>query len=92
MIKSFKHRGLEKFFKRGVTKSLQPNHVKKINLILGILNAATTIKDCDFPGSDLHSINPKKDKIWSIHVNGNWCITFKFEEGDVYIVDYLDYH
>ena len=92
MIKSFKHKGLEKFFLDGVTKGIQAQHAKRLELILDTLNAAERIIDMNFPGSDLHLLEPKKENVWSVKVSGSWRITFKFEDSDAYIVDYLDYH
>lgn len=92
MIKGFVHKGLENFFYDGIKKGLQAKHLGKIELILDLLDAAADIKDMKFSGSNLHLLQPKKDRIWSVKVSGNWRITFRFEAGDVYIVDYRDYH
>ncbi len=92
MIKSFKHKGLKKFFESGSTKGIQVKHKKKLALILDLLDAIDNIDDANMPGSNLHILEPKQDSIWSLKVSGNWRITFKFESGNVYIVDYLDYH
>jgi len=92
MIKSFRHKGLEKFFLDSIKKGIHPKHGNKLELILDTLNAAAKIEDMNYPGSDLHLLQPKKEKIWAVKVSGNWRVTFKFEGGDAYIVDYLDYH
>ncbi len=59
---------------------------------LAALNTATAIKDIDIPGYRLHKLKGDRKEIWSISVSGNWRITFKFEEGNIYIVNYEDYH
>lgn len=92
MIISFKHKGLESFFLEGNTSKIQHKHVKRLRLILALLNAAREIKDLNFPGSNLHSLKGDLKDFWSITVSGNWRIIFKFEKGDIYLVDYLDYH
>ena len=92
MIKSFIHKGLEKFFLDGVKKGIQAHHSKKLELILDTLNAAEKINDMDFPGSVLHLLEPKKEKVWAVKVSGNYRVTFQFEDGDAYVVDYRDYH
>lgn len=92
MILSFKHRGLKKFFETGDKSKIQPQHVEKLRLILGLLHAAQEIKDMDFPGAQLHSLKGVLQDHWSVSVNGNWRIIFQFENGDASIVDYLDYH
>jgi toxin HigB-1 len=56
------------------------------------LDASLTVKDMALPGFKLHKLSGKKKDIWSAWVNGNWRVTFYFEEGDAFIVDYRDYH
>ena len=92
MIKSFNHKGLEKFYYEGNIKGIQAKHADKIADILDLLNAAFKIEDMNFPGSYLHLLQPKKDNIWSVKVSGAWRIIFKFVDGDAYIVNYLNYH
>ena len=92
MIKSFSHKGLKNFFYDGTKKGIQPKHVNKIGDILDRLDASTIIGDMKFPGSDLHLLEPKRKEKWAVKVSGNWRITFKFKEGNVYEVDYVDYH
>ncbi len=59
---------------------------------LASLNTAAVIKDIDIPGYKLHRLKGERKGTWSISVSGNWRITFRFEEGNVYIVHYEDYH
>jgi len=59
---------------------------------LAALDTATVIEDMDLPGYNLHELKGTQKAIWSITVNGNWRITFKFGEGNAYIVNYEDYH
>ena len=94
MIKSFKHKGLEKFFTTGNTKGIQAIHANKLNLILTALNRARTIENLNIPSFRLHSLQGDLRGLWSITVQSNWRVTFQFDEvtRDVYIVDYLDYH
>lgn len=92
MIKSFKHKGLQKFFETGVTKGIKPAHKKKIRIRLVALDTATCIDDMDVPGFRLHPLKGTNPKIWAIDVSKNWRITFKFTDGDAYIVNYEDYH
>lgn len=89
MIKSFKHKGLEKFFTKGTTAGI---HATKISDRLAFLHAATSIDDIDKPGYRLHELKGKLKGYWAIDVSGNWRIVFKFEDGDVYVVNYEDYH
>ena len=92
MIVSFKHKGLRDFFETGVKKGIQPEHAAKLRRILDRLDAAEKIRDMRYPGSNLHLLEPKQAGIWSVTVSGNWRVTFTFEQGKAYNVDYLDYH
>ena len=92
MIKSFKHKGLKRFYETGSTARIQPSHRNKLRLQLAALDTATCIEDMDIPGSNLHSLKGRRKGIWSISVSGNWRITFRFEDGNAYIVNYEDYH
>lgn len=92
MIKSFKHKGLEKFYQSGTTKGIQVSHAKKLRMQLAALDTAQVIEDLDIPGYRLHQLKGNRQGIWSITVNGNWRVTFEFTDGNVYIVNYEDYH
>ncbi|MBN2412071.1 type II toxin-antitoxin system RelE/ParE family toxin [candidate division KSB1 bacterium] len=92
MIKSFKHKGLQKFYQTGNTSGIQPAHSGKLRIRLAALNTATVLKDLDLPGFRLHPLKGKKQNLWAIDVSKNWHITFHFMDGDVYIVNYEDYH
>ncbi len=92
MIKSFKHKGLKKYYDSGKISGIQADHKKKLKFQLIAIDTATNINDIDLPGFDLHPLKGSRKEIWSIKVNGNWCVTFKFEDGDAYILDYEDYH
>jgi toxin HigB-1 len=92
MIRSFKHKGLARFFETGNTAGIQANHAKRLRLILGRLNAATKPQDMDLPGLRLHELVGKRAGIWSVSVSGNWRVTFHFNGEDAEIVNYEDYH
>jgi len=92
MIRSFSHKGLEDFFYDGTKKGIQPKHSSRLEDILDRLNQANEIRDMDYPGADLHLLEPKKDRRWAVKVSGNWRITFNYEDGDVFYVNYEDYH
>jgi proteic killer suppression protein len=92
MIASFKHKGLRDFFETGTKKGIQPTHAGRLRLILDLLLAAAQVGDMNFPGSDLHLLEPKQAGVWAVKVSKNWRITFIFEEGEAHEVDYLDYH
>jgi proteic killer suppression protein len=92
MIKSFKHKGLEKFYQSGTTKGIQTEHGKKLRMQLAALDSALAIEDIDIIGYRLHQLKGSRKGIWSIAVYGNWRVTFEFTDGNVYIVNYEDYH
>lgn len=92
MIKSFKHKGIEQFFLRGRTSGIQAKHKNRLRLQLAALDSSQTIDDMDVPGFRLHRLKGFKNMRWSIWVNGNWRLTFEFQDGNAYIVNYEDYH
>lgn len=92
MIRSFKHKGLEKFFLKGTKSGTQAKHADRLRLILGRLNAATDPRDMDLPGLKLHDLQGRRSGVWSVWVSGNWRITFRFDGRDAEAVDYEDYH
>jgi proteic killer suppression protein len=92
MIKSRKHKGLEKFYQTGSKKGIQASHSNKLRMQLAALDTAQSLEDVNIPGYRLHQLSGDRKSIWSITVNGNWRITFKFSDGNVYIVNYEDYH
>lgn len=92
MIKSFRHKGLRKFFETGTTAGIQPAHAKRLRMQLAALDTALTIEDMDVPGFRLHALKGNMEGRWTITVNGNWRVTFAFEDGNAYVLDYEDYH
>jgi proteic killer suppression protein len=92
MIESFKHKGLRKFFEKGDSSKIHQAHTRRLQLILTQLHAARDIRDMNFPGSNLHRLSGDKKDFWSVSVSSNWRVIFRFEDGDAYEVDYLDYH
>ena len=92
MIKSFKHKGLELFYNTGKPNGINPNHQKKLRVQLAALETASEIEDLDLPGYRLHPLQGTRKDVWAIDVSGNWRLTFEFYDGDVYILNYEDYH
>ena len=92
MIKSFRHKGLEKFFRNDDRSGINTNHAPKLARILDRLDASVKPQDMNLPGYKLHELRGKEKGMWSVWVNGNWRVTFRFDGADAIIVDYLDYH
>ncbi len=92
MIKSFKHKGIQEFFKTGKKKGIIPEHASKLSRILDRLDVSINPTDMNLPGYYLHQLSGKDKGTWSVKVSGNWRITFLFEGEDAILVDYKDYH
>lgn len=92
MIRSFKHKGLAKFFETGSKSGIQAQHAGRLRLILGRLAAAAKPEDMGLPGLRLHPLKGARRGAWAVWVSGNWRITFTFVGTDVEAVDYEDYH
>ena len=92
MIKSFRHKGVEQFFKTGSKARIQPKHADKLRLQLAALDNARSAKDMNAPGWRLHPLHGNLENHWSVDVGANWRLTFTFEEEDAVLVDYQDYH
>jgi proteic killer suppression protein len=92
VIRSFRHAGLEDFFRSGSKAGIRPEHAKKLRLILGHLNEAEHPLDMNVPGWNLHELKGELVQHWSVKVNGNWRVIFKFEGDDAVLVNYDDYH
>lgn len=92
VIRSFRHKGLQRFFHEGSTAGISAQHARRLSLILGRLNAASEIRDMGLPGLYLHPLSGRSKGRWSLRVSGNWRVTFEFDPPDAYSVDYEDYH
>ncbi len=92
MIRSFRNKGLEKFFLKGSKAGIKATHGHRLRLILGRLHASINPQDMDLPGLYLHQLRGKEKGRWSVRVTGNWRLTFGFEGPDAIDVNYEDYH
>jgi proteic killer suppression protein len=92
VIRSFRHKGLEKFYRTGSKAGIAAAHAKRLRLILGRLDAAHEPQDMALPGLRLHSLSAAFKGYWAVDVSGNWRVVFRFQEHHAYDVDYLDYH
>ncbi|HEY0836726.1 MAG TPA: type II toxin-antitoxin system RelE/ParE family toxin [Azospirillum sp.] len=91
MIKSFRHKGLAALWQTGKSKDVRPDLQKRALRRLDALDAATDLKQLDQPGFDFHPLHGKPQR-HTLHVNGPWCITFEWEDGDAHRVDLEQYH
>ena len=93
MIKSFRHRGLQRYFETGDQRELRADQVKRIRRVLAILDAATSVETLNaMPGMRLHRLKGDLSEYWSLSVTGNWRIIFRIENGDMHDVEFVDYH
>ena len=92
MIKSFRHKGLEAFYRIGSKAGINPQHFTRLNAQLSALDVAKISDDMNFPGWCLHPLTHNFASYWSVTVNGNWRMIFSFDGEDAILVDYIDYH
>ncbi len=92
MIVSFRHKGLRLLFETGSAKGANPDHKPKLSSILAALDVASAPEELALPSYRLHPLKGTLNGHWSIWINGNWPVTFRFVGSDVELVDYQDYH
>ncbi len=92
MIGSIKHRGLKQWFYKEDSSGLPQHLVPIIDDILARLNVAENMKALNLPGWNLHPLKGNLKGFWSIKVTGNRRIIFRFEGGNVFDVNFVDYH
>ena len=92
MIAPFKHRGLKALYDGRTSRRVAPAHRQKLLDILAVLDRSRTARDIDLPGTRLHPLKGERQGHYAVAVSGNWRVTFRFDDGDVVDVDYVDYH
>ena len=92
MIRSYRHKGLQRFAATGSKAGIQPAHEKKLRILLTALDAASKPTDMNAPGYGLHPLHGNLEGHWAVRVSGSWRLTFTFEGKDAILVDYQDYH
>jgi proteic killer suppression protein len=93
MIKTFKHQGLRNFYETGSKSGIQPHHASRLKVILTAMSVAKAPADLKAAVTfKAHQLSGELNEYWSLSVNANWRIIFKFDGDDIELVDYLDYH
>lgn len=92
MIETIAHKGLKRFYEQDDRSKLPPDMVERIGLILETLDAAPTIEAMNLPSFRLHPLKGELKGFWAVTVRANWRIVFRFEGGDAFDVDFMDYH
>ncbi len=92
MIRSFKHRGLKRFYERGDRSGIRPDLLETVERVLMVLDNATTPQALNLPRYRLHQLKGDLKGLWSVTVRANWRIIFRFEGTDAFDVVLIDYH
>ncbi len=92
MIRTFRHKGLERFFRRSDSRGIPPQFAARLERMLDRLDAATKPADMDMPGWRWHPLKGTRAGAYAVTVSGNWRLTFRLESGDALDVDLEDYH
>ncbi len=92
VIRSFRQKGLESFFRTGSKAGIQPAQAAKLRVQLTALDFAKRPEDMNAPGWRWHRLKGERREFYSITVNGNWRLIFRFDGTDAHLVDYLGYH
>ena len=92
MIRTLRHRGLKQLYERGDPSRVRADQAERIALALADLDEASKPSDLDLPGYRLHPLKGDLKGFWSISISANWRVIFRFEEGDAYDVNLVDYH
>jgi toxin HigB-1 len=92
MIIGFRHKGLKRLYEDDDRRGVNPQYVERIENILGLLEAAEKVEDMDLPSLRLHPLTGNLKGFWAVSVRANWRIVFRFDNGDAFDVDLIDYH
>lgn len=92
MILRFRHKGLERLFTTGNASGVSAQHVRRIQVILGLLSVAREPAMMNAPGLRFHALTGDRRGQYAVSVSGNWRIVFGFEGQDATDVDLVDYH
>jgi toxin HigB-1 len=92
MILSFKSKALKSFWQTGDARKIRPDWVPKIDYFLDVLEQARNPEAMDIQGFGLHALKGDRKGTWSVWINRNWRLTFRFEGEDAVDVDMEDYH
>src|SRR3990167_549988 len=92
MIKSLKHKGLRNFYLSGDSSGIISEHKRRLQIILQLLDAATSPEKLNLPGFGFHKLKGDLNGYYSVRVRANWRIIFQFENKNAILINYLDYH
>lgn len=92
MISSIRHKGLLQFYETGIGSKLPNEYLKKINRVIDQLDAVTCVEDIIQMGNGIHKLSGNLSDFWSLKITPNYRIIFRFIDGDVFDLDFVDYH
>ena len=92
-IRTFRHKGLKRLYEAGERRNIPAALAEKIADVLLVIDEADRPGDVGlFPGWRLHPLKGDLKGFWSVSVSGNWRVVFRFDKGDAFDVDLIDYH
>ena len=93
MIKTFADKTTEALFTTGKARRVPAELASRAVRKLDMIDSAYCLDDLRVPpGNKLHALAGDKRGQWSISVNDQWRICFRFEGEDAYDVEFCDYH
>lgn len=92
MIRSFKSKALDELWSTGRTTRISAKMHERILVRLVAINRAGYTGALNVSGFKFHALQGSGPTRYSIHVNGPWCLTFEFDDGHAYRVDFEQYH
>ena len=92
MVRSFRNRALRRLFEDNDRSRLPAEHVDWLRTILTALDTAERIEDLDLATFRLHRLQGRLKDFWAVTVRANWRVVLRFDDGDAFDIDYLDYH
>lgn len=92
MLRTFRHKGLKRLFEKDNPSGVRADQAARIRDVLAHLDRAAVPTELDLPGYRLHALKGDLKGYWSVAISGNWRIVFRFENGNAFDVDLMDYH
>ena len=92
MIRSFRHKGLAELWATGKSGKVDARMHRRLSLRLDRLNIVTAPEQMNVTGFDFHTLRGFNPTRYTVHINGPWCLTFAFENGEAVDLDFEQYH
>lgn len=92
MIKSFRSRALKRFSERDDRSQIRADLRDRVEAILALLEESSSPEGMRLPDLRLHALRGDRKGYWAVVVKANWRIVFRFEDGDAWDVELVDYH